>query len=311
MLLRRLVLFGGKGGVGKTTLAAATALRLADAGARTLVVSTDPAHSLADVLDVRLGHDATEVTGRLLAIELDEVAAADAYVDRVREQARAALPREVLATVDRHLDLARHSPGTLEAAVFDRLIDLVDRCPDDYDRVVVDTAPTGHTLRLLAMPELLTSWVEGLTQQRDRTLGVQRAFKNLVGDDSPETEDPILAALHRRRDRLRRMRARLVDDATFHLVLTPERLPVEETARALPALERHGITVGAIVVNRVLPTDPTDPYLRSRRAQQDEHLSDLRERFAGWRVVEVEQRPRDVVGLDGLRGLAEVEPLLG
>jgi arsenite/tail-anchored protein-transporting ATPase len=222
----RVRFFGGKGGVGKTTTATALAAEFAARGHRTLLVSTDPAHSTGDLLGVRLDDRPVEVAARWWAVEIDAERAADEHVERVRRDARRLVSHEVHATVDRHLDLARRAAGTLESAVVDRLAALLVDDGDSYDRVVVDTAPTGHTLRLLAMPELLRGWVGGLVRQRERARGLDRAVRNLAGDDAPP-DDPVITRLRERAERLAALRRRLQDDATIHLVTVPERLAVE------------------------------------------------------------------------------------
>jgi arsenite/tail-anchored protein-transporting ATPase len=290
---RPIVFVGGKGGVGKTTTATALATRWARAGRRTLLVSTDPAHSTADLLGMRLGDEPTPVEEGLDAVEIDPERHADAYVERVRRDAHRVIAPEVRATVDRHLDLARQGAGTLESATLDRLADLVAWCPDPYERLVVDTAPTGHTLRLLAMPDLLTGWVQGLVRQREQARGVDRMLRNLAGDDTRE-EDPVITRLRRQRDRLTTLRRRLEQDALVHLVLLPERLPIEETARALATLDDSALPVGALVVNRVLPDDADGDYLAARRRQQQRHLEDIDRRFASRPRFRVTQLERDV-----------------
>jgi arsenite/tail-anchored protein-transporting ATPase len=299
---RPLVFVGGKGGVGKTTVAAALADAWAAAGERTLLVSTDPAHSTGDLLGTRLGDAPTEVSGRLWAVEIDAQAVADAYVERVRRDAHRVVDPAVRGAVDRHLDLAAQGAGTLESALVDRLADLVAECPQRYDRIIVDTAPTGHTLRLLALPDLVTRWVEGLVRQRERTRGMDRMLRNLAGRDAPP-EDPVLDHLHRQRTRLRTFRHRLLHDATFHPVLIPERLPIEETARAVPALESAGLDVGALIVNRVLPEIDEGAFLRQRLEQQRDYLREIRARFPRRELLLVEQQARDVTTPKQLEGV--------
>lgn len=299
---RPLVFVGGKGGVGKTTVATALASAAAAAGQRTLLVSTDPAHSTGDLLGLPLGDAPTRVADHLDAVEIDAEAVADAYVAEVRADVHRLVDVAVRPTVDRHLDLARRGAGTLESALLDRLSDLLSLCPTTYDRVVVDTAPTGHTLRLLAMPELVTTWIEGLVRQREQVRGVDRMLRNLAGEE-PDRDDPILDRLRRQRQRLTTIRARLLDDAVFHAVLVPERLPIEETVRALPAFEAAGLTIGAVVVNRVLPAEADGSFLAARRDQQAAYLDEVRDRLAGRRVVEVPQLARDVSDEAGLTSI--------
>ncbi len=286
------MLLSGKGGVGKTTLAAAAALRLAEEGQRTLLVSTDPAHSTGDVLGVPLGAEPTAVQEGLDALELDPEQAAADHLTRVEEAVADRVDPDLWPQVKRHLQLARDSPGMMESATFERVADLFERCPGEYDRLVVDTAPTGHTLRLLSLPALLQAWVEGLTRQREKVTGTQRMLRNLAGDD--RQDDPVLTRLHERRQRLSRAGERLRADTAVWLVLIAERLPIEETARALAQLARHDIAAAGLIVNRVLPAEVDGDFLAERRAQQDDYLAEINERFGGRRVVTVPQLPRDV-----------------
>jgi arsenite/tail-anchored protein-transporting ATPase len=304
---RPLTFFGGKGGVGKTTLAAATALATARAGRRTLLVSTDPAHSLGDVLGVALADRPVVIEDRLSAVEIDAAGAAAAHVAAVESRMAAALDPELMPAVRRHLDLARAAPGTLEAALFDVVAGLMEACPGEHERIVFDTAPTGHTLRLLALPALLSAWVEGLVRQRETVAGMERMLHNMAGRED-RTPDPVLAALHERRARFERAARRLRDDAGFWLVLVPERLPIEETGRAAATLAAQGLHVAGLVVNRRLPADADGAFLAARRAQQRVYEHELETRFRGHRLVRVAQRPHDVVGRADLAAIAAALP---
>ena len=279
MSARPFTFFGGKGGVGKTTLAAAYALLLAGRGDRTLVVSTDPAHSLGDVFATRLGDEPAQIEPGLWACEMDGEKAAQRRVEQVASEAEEAVPREVMPAVERHLERAATSPGTVESALVDRLTDLFDAVPDDWDRLVVDSAPTGHMLRLLSLPALLTPWIEGLVRQREQARGTQRMLSGLLGRaGGSQGADPLLERLHARRARLERFRGRLFDETTVHLVLVPERLPLAETRRAAEALGEGGLTLGPAVINRVVPQDATG-LLAARRERQEGVLAEIRRDF--------------------------------
>lgn len=301
---RRLTFFGGKGGVGKTTLAVAYATLLAARGERILLVSTDPAHSTGDLLGAKLSGEPTRAGDNLWAVEVDAAADAEKYVERIKKDARGSVSREVLSTVDKHLELAKSSPGTEESALFDRFVDLISLCPSEYDRIVFDTAPTGHTLRLLTLPALLSAWVEGVVRQREKVAGMERMLRNIAGDDSGG-EDPVLERLRERRERFHHARHRLLEDTTFYLVLIPERLPIEETARSLKTLTGNGIEVGALLVNRVLPESADEgEFMHARLAQQREYLDEIGSRFADRRIARIEQDARDISDSDQLQTIA-------
>ena len=288
-----IVFFGGKGGVGKTTMAAAHALRLADEGRRTLLVSTDPAHSLGDALALPLGDRPVQVGENLWAREPDADAALRRRVRQIGDDASAALPREILPAVTRHLDHAAAGPGMAESALADLLMDAMEEVPGKWDRLVVDSAPTGHLLRLLDLPELLTPWVQGLVRQRERAVDADRFAVGVVGgasDGAPD--DPLLEKLHARRRKLERAATRLREDAEVRLVLLPRRMVLAETDRAAAQLVDSGFRLGTVIVNQV-PVD-VDP----------EVLKAVRERFAPHGTVELSLAETEPIGAEALRALA-------
>lgn len=308
---RPIVFFGGKGGVGKTTLAAAAALEAAHDRARTLLVSTDPAHSTSDILQVELAGAPRPVVADLWAMEVDPEREADAYIAAVKERVASAAPPRLLAEVERQVDIARVSPGAVEAALFDRFTRILEEERGSYDRIVFDTAPTGQTLRLLSLPELMTTWMSGLIGRRKKVGAMARMWRNVAGSeaasDLPASDDPILTALEERRDRFRRARALLTDpDRTaFVFVLTPERLPIWETEKAVAAMSRHGVPVGAVIVNQVLPdAEPGSEeaaFVKGRRARQAECLARISAGFGDWPVLRVRLQDTDPVGVDALQ----------
>lgn len=301
MLLTAVRFLGGKGGVGKTTLAAAFALRQAGEGHRTLVVSTDPAHSLGDALRTSLSGEPRQVAPGLHAAEISGEEQARRRIAEVAEDARHAVPAEIMPAVRRHLARAADSPGTVESALLDRLTELVEQVGTRWDRLVVDSAPTGHMVRLLSLPALLTPWIEGLARQREQARGVDRLVAGMLGDRREES-DPLLERLHARRARLERMRERLRTDALVHLVLVPERLPLAETLRAADTLTEAGLRLGTVVVNRVVPGTETG-VLASRRAEQQQILAEVDARFAHGGVLHVPLLPGLLTGVEELAEL--------
>lgn len=295
---------GGKGGVGKTTVAAAYALLRADRGERVLVISTDPAHSLGDVLGERIGEQPRRIAGSLWAAEVGGGDAVEARIEQVVEDAADTLPREVMPAVRRHLAHAAASPGMVESALADRLAELLGDVPSTYDRLVVDSAPTGHLVRLLELPTLLTPWIEGLVRQRERFRGVDRMLAGLAGRDR-EPSDPTLERLHARRARLAETRRRLQEEAVVHLVLVAERPVLAETLRAAEWLTASGMHLGPVVVNRMLPRGEGG-LLEARRVRQEQVLAEVRDRFGRHGIVEVPLLPTELTGSDDLGELGAV-----
>jgi arsenite-transporting ATPase len=241
------VLYGGKGGVGKTTMAAATALASARDGTATLVVSTDPAHSLSDTLDTNVPPDPAQIRDDipLFAAEIDpEAALSDGPFAGEN-------PLAGLLGGDAANPLGGSMPGSDEAAAIRLLLEYMD--DPRFERVVVDTAPTGHTLRLLELPEMLDSMVGKLLTMREKMGGM---MEGLLG--SAEDSDGI-DGLRDFSDRIEQFRAVLRDPerTDFRVVLVPEELSVRESERLLDRLEEFGVPVGTVVVNRVMQ-DPGD-----------------------------------------------------
>lgn len=305
---RRILFVGGKGGVGKTTVAAALALAAAERGHRTLLVSTDPAHSTGDILETGLADTPRPVAPRLDAIELDPAAEAEAYIEDVKGRLADTVPPRLVGEVERQIDAARVSPGAEEAALFERFARLLEDAAS-WDRLVFDTAPTAQTLRLLALPEMMAAWMSGLIGRRRQLGAAERMWRRVAGAAAggarAEMEDPVLAALELRRTRFLRARSLLTDPgaAAFLFVLTPERLPIRETERAVRTLEKYGIPVGGIVVNQVLADPSGDPFLAARRDRQAALLAEIDRAFGALPQARLALRERDVVGLEALRAV--------
>lgn len=306
---RPILFFGGKGGVGKTTMASATALRLADSGRRTLLVSTDPAHSTSEILEMDLSAEPKPVTAGFWAMEIDPASEADRYIAGVKDRIAESTAPRILAEVERQIDIARVSPGAEEAALFDRFTRLIEEAGSRFERIIFDTAPTGQTLRLLSLPELMSAWIGGLIGQRKKVNTLGRMWRNVAGaaaGDAPTGNDPVLEALEERRARFHRARHILTDAAStaFVFVVTAERLPIWETEKAVKSLTKYGIPVGAVLVNRVLPTETDGAFLERRKEQEAEYLDRISRQFRSVPTFHVPLMERDVVGIDALRLLS-------
>jgi len=303
---RSILFVGGKGGVGKSTTAGALAVGMAEAGERVLLVSTDPAHSLADLFGTSIGDTEREILPGLHALEVDPVAEVESYLSRVKATMRQYVKPAMYSELERQIELTRYSPGAEEAALMDRVTALMDEGPKQHDRVIFDTAPTGHTLRLLALPEIMAAWTEGLLRSRDRSDSLGKAVDRLRRHKESGGHDMSwFDVLMERRRRFSRARRLLLDPVVtaFVLVLIPEKLPILESEKTLDVLRNHKVPVAGLVVNRVLPDVPLGDFLESRRAQEAEYLARVDRSFAKLPRVRVPMLSRDVVGIEAIRGV--------
>lgn len=315
----RVVLFAGKGGVGKTTLAAATAAALSAAGRKTLVASTDPAHSLADVLDAPLDASPSEVDSGLSAVQVDARALVDGAWGRLRVHLGTLLAgagvEELLAEELTVL------PGFEELLALTEVERMARSGP--WDVVVVDCAPTAESLRLFALPEAVSTYLERLFPTHRRL--VRGVLAGLAGEGASAARwDAAADAVGRLAESLDSLRTLLTDQRTtsLRLVLTPERVVAAETRRAVTALTLQGLRVDGLVVNRLVPDpDPEDrgaaaSWLRTRCAEQATVLRGLADDLPGLPLCTVAHRAGEPVGIAALLEVAgelcgaDPEPLL-
>ena len=285
--------FSGKGGVGKTTMACTTAVAEADAGRRVLIVTTDPASNLADVFEQPIGHAVTAIAGvaGLWAMEIDPDVATAEYTDRTLAPIREIFPEQIVAVMEEQLA----GPCTAEVAAFDRFADFLDPTApalvptsgDAFDLVIFDTAPTGHTVRLLELPE---AWSKSISEAE------AGAGQTCIGPAAAIAEAKVkyeraLAAL-RDQDRTR-----------FAFVLHPEATAIAETKRAGAELARLGIVTTELIVNGILPAEEgSTPFFASRIAMQERYLAEIRQQLP----VPTRQVPL----LDGeVRGIARLRAM--
>ncbi len=287
MTSNRFMFFSGKGGVGKTTCACATAVAAAESGLRTLIVSTDPASNVGDVFQQPIGAQATAIRGvpNLFAVEIDPDGATEAYREKVLAPMRGILPDEIVAVIEEQF----RSPCTTEIAAFDRFTDfLVD---PDYDLAVFDTAPTGHTLRLLELPIDWSKHIEESAKAGGQTcLGPVASIQA-----GKEKYDRAIAAL---RDR---------GLTSFVFVTIPEKTSLDEAKRTGEELAALGITVQRLIVNHVLPANEDDNgFFARRRAMQQPYVAETTRAFPGVAICQVEETFVEIIGAKALSAFARL-----
>ncbi len=292
-LFEKQILFvGGKGGVGKSTSAAALAYAAAEQGKDTLLVSTDPAHNVGDIFHKKVGGSITKINERLWALEIDPEQEARLYIDSVKGNLKGMVKASMIEEVHRQIDTAASSPGAEEAAIFDKIVSIILDERKNFDLIVFDTAPTGHTIRLLTLPELMGVWIEGMLERRKK---MNENYTQLLNDGEP-VEDPIFSVLQERRKKFADVREVLMDhkSAGFIFVLIPERLPILETEKAVQMLDRHHLHVHDLIVNKVLPDHADGTFLQKRREIEKDYLKTLRETFAKQHLYEIPLFEEDI-----------------
>ena len=279
------IFFSGKGGVGKTTMASATAIHYANEGRKVLIVTTDPASNLGDVFEQEIGHKITPIDGvqNLYAMEIEPDAATGEYKERIIGPFREIMPEDVIATLEEQFS----SPCTTEIASFDRFIDFMEA--NEYEIVIFDTAPTGHTIRLLELPVDWSKHIEESAKGSGQTcLGPVQAIQ-----ESKEKYDRAMALL------------RNPDRTKFVFVMRPEELSLYETVRAMKELMAIEIMSGKIIINGILPKEVCDiDFFKKKYESQQKIIRKTDEMFNGSRRYML-LRDGEVKGINTLKSVAQ------
>ncbi|WP_142827418.1 ArsA family ATPase [Planococcus soli] len=303
VLSKSIIFVGGKGGVGKSTSAAAIAWRSAKDGNKTLLISTDPAHNVGDIFNQKIGGKTKAIADNLYALEIDPEIETDNYIKTVKANIKGTVHSSMMEEVNRQLDTAKASPGADEAALFDKLIHIILEERQNFDKLVFDTAPTGHTIRLLTLPELMGVWIEGLLEKRRKT---NANYTQLLNDGEPR-EDPIYDVLRERQERFSKARDLLLDEQKtgFIFVLNPERLPILETKKALDLLHNYHLHVNTLIINKVLPKEADGEFLMERKKHEKKYMQQIEETFPKQKLVYVPLFSQDIVSKTQLELFSE------
>ena len=291
----KLILFGGKGGVGKTTCACATALYLSE-DFRTLLLSTDPAHSLADSLGQKLGDNPREVK------EIKNLSALEVNAENALLKFKTEHQDEIKKIVETGTNLdaedidsvfALPIPGMDEVMGFKTMIDLIDEAK--FDKYVVDTAPTGHALRLLSSPKLLDDWVKVMAKMRWKYRYMVERF---AGKYEPDKGDDFLLSMKKTVKKMEDL-LRDTNKSEFIAVTIPEDMAVLETARLITNLGKFGIKVRQLVINNVVESDGCK-FCREKRKEQDRYINLIKGKFNGLKATIVPACSHEIKGLTTL-----------
>lgn len=306
---RRYIMFGGKGGLGKTTLSATTAFWLAGQGKRVLLFSVDPQASLSDIFQRDIfGQGPVEITTNLWAQEVDADRRIRAYQDEIRQKILDMYGFDkVPDEIDQYIAAASAEPAMEESAIFDAVVDIIVQ--GDYDYYIYDLVPLGHALYYLSMAKVYDEWINKITKLREEMRQYDEVAATMRREKTV-AEDQILAELTYIKERINASSRILTDAArtAFFFVVVPEEMIILDTKKAAGLFARFDVPISGYIVNRVLPTSLGEgwipPYLRNRMAMQQRYIEEIRATFGEQVRAYVPEMERDVTGLPMIERLA-------
>jgi arsenite-transporting ATPase len=308
---RRYIMFGGKGGLGKTTFSAATAYWLAKQGKRVLVFSVDPQASLSDIFQKDIfGKGPVKIMDNLWAQEIDADQHIKAYQNEIRKKILDMYGfDQVPEEVEQYIQAASAEPAMEESAIFDAVVDIV--VEGDYDYYIYDLVPLGHALYYLSMAKVYDEWINKITKLREEMREYEEMVSRLKREKETE-EDQILKELLYIRGRINASSQILTDKekTAFFFVVVPEEMILIDTRKAAELFSKFDVPISGYIVNRVLPQEllqkNVPPYLKNRIEMQDKYLAQIDETFGEQVAARVPELERDVTGLDMIKQLSEI-----
>ncbi len=308
---RRYIMFGGKGGLGKTTFSAATAYWLASQGKKVLVFSVDPQASLSDIFQQDIfGKGPVKITDNLWAQEIDADSHIKAYQNEIRKKILDMYGfDEVPEEIEQYIQAASAEPAMEESAIFDAVVDIV--VAGDYDYYIYDLVPLGHALYYLSMAKVYDEWINRITKLREEMREYEEMVSRLKQEKATE-EDQILSELTYIKNRINASSRILTDrDKTaFFFVVVPEEMIILDTQKAAKLFAAFDVPIAGYVVNRVVPrellTQDIPSYLRNRIEMQDKYLAQIKTDLGAQVQAHVPELERDVTGLAMIEKLASI-----
>jgi arsenite-transporting ATPase len=309
---RRYIMFGGKGGLGKTTFSAATAYWLAQQGKKVLVFSVDPQASLSDIFQQDIfGKGPVKIMENLWAQEIDADQHIKAYQNEIRQKILDMYGfDQVPDEIEQYIQAASAEPAMEESAIFDAVVDIVVQ--GNYDYYIYDLVPLGHALYYLSMAKVYDEWINKITKLREEMREYEEMVSRLKREKETE-EDQILKELQYIRGRINASSQILTDKqkTAFFFVVVPEEMIIFDTKKAAELFAKFDVPTAGYVVNRILPETllqekNVPPYLRNRMQMQQGYLAKIEEQFGQLVVAQVPEMERDVTGLEMIRKLSEI-----
>ncbi|MCI0520306.1 MAG: arsenical pump-driving ATPase GET3 [Chloroflexi bacterium] len=308
---RRYIMFGGKGGLGKTTFSAATAYWLASQGKKVLVFSVDPQASLSDIFQKDIfGKGAVKIMDNLWAQEIDADQHIKAYQNEIRQKILDMYGfDQVPEEIEQYIQAASAEPAMEESAIFDAVVDIV--VEGDYDYYIYDLVPLGHALYYLSMAKVYDEWINKITKLREEMREYEEMVARMKREKETE-EDQILRELQDIRGRINASSRILTDKekTAFFFVVVPEEMILIDTRKAAELFAKFDVPISGYVVNRVVPREllleNIPPYLKNRIEMQDKYLGQINDFFGRQVAARVPELERDVTGLEMIRKLSEI-----
>lgn len=306
---RRYIMFGGKGGLGKTTFSAATAFWLAQHGHKVLVFSVDPQASLSDIFQKDIyGKGPVKVMDNLFAQEIDADSHIHAYQNQIRKKITDMYGLEqVPEEIEHYIQAASAEPAMEESAIFDAVVDIV--VGGDYDYYIYDLVPLGHALYYLSMAKVYDEWINRITKLREEMREHEEMVARIKRQKITE-EDHILSELQYIKNRINQSSSILTDrqKTAFFFVVVPEEMIILDTEKAAQLFAKFDVPIAGYVVNRVLPSElagqDIPPYLQNRMKMQGHYLAEIDQTFGSQVIARVPELERDVTGLPMIEKLA-------
>jgi arsenite-transporting ATPase len=299
----RVIIYTGKGGVGKTSVAAATAVRLAEQGSRTLVLSTDAAHSLSDSLNTQLGSEPVQISERLWGQEIDSLRETEKHWGSVQKWLSGMMSWAKLSDMTTEEMLV--FPGMEE--LFSLMEIRRHATSSNYDAIIVDCAPTGETLRLLSYPDLLNWWLEKIFPHERRLLKFIRPVTKVVTGGLELPDDNVMNSLESFVLELKKLQKIIIDPAitSVRLVVNPEKMVIAEARRAFTYLNLSGFNTDAIIINRVMPAEAGTGYWSTWRDIHLKYEEEIRDSFSPLPILRIPMMESEVYGLPMLKRIGE------